>query len=118
MFEGQTSPALKASQKTSFYPPGTRVCVTQQIAHRTHVYPISVTGRVMGQERQASGSWFARNPRHRLWLDRLILEKDDGEKIVLNLDEFTHVTVLEGPPAEEKAAPLITADQDRAGALT
>ncbi len=106
------------SPRTLLYQPGTHVRVTQQIAQRAHVYAITLTGRILRQERQESGSWFARNKADRLWLDRLIVEKDDGEKIVLNLDEFTHVDVLNGPPPMEGVPPLVTADQDRAGSLT
>ncbi len=104
--------------RTLLYQPGTHVRVTQQIVHRAHVYSIALTGRILRQERQESGSWFARNKADRLWLDRLIVEKEDGEKIVLNLDEYTHVDVLNGPPPVEGVPPLVTADQDRSGSLT
>ena len=116
--ESQHSPSLHASQRTLLYQPGCLVRVTQQIAHRAHVYPTTITGRVLRQERQESGSWFARNKANRLWLDRLIIEKADGEKSVLNLDEFTHVEVLDGPQPVEAAAPLTQPAQDRAGSLT
>ena len=118
MNESQTSAALKQSQKTLLYQPGTLVRVTQQIAHRTHVYPISVEGKVLGQERQPSGSWFARNRSDKLWLDRLIIQKQDGEKIVLNLDEFTSVQVLDGPPPVEGVPPMVSTARDRTSSLT
>ncbi len=118
MNESQTSAALNESQKTLLYSAGTRVQVTQQIAHRSHVYPISVTGTVLRQERQESGSWFARNKGDRLWLDRLIIQKDDGEKVVLNLDEFSSVKVLSGSEPTAGAAPLVTPNGDRSSSLT
>jgi hypothetical protein len=118
MDESQNSAALNSSQRTLLYQPGSIVRVTQQIAHRTHVYPITVKGKVLGQERQASGSWFARNRADRLWLDRLIIEKEDGEKVVLNLDEFTCVKVIQGPPPVEGVSPMISPARDRTGSLT
>jgi hypothetical protein len=116
--ESQTSAALNDSQKTLLYSPGTRVQVTQQIAQRSHVYPISVIGTVLRQERQESGSWFARNKGNRLWLDRLIIQKDDGEKVVLNLDEFSAIKVLEGPQGADGISPMVLPNRDRAGSLT
>lgn len=118
MNESQASAALNGSQKTLLYAPGTRVEVTQQIAQRSHVYPISVTGTVLRQERQETGSWFARNKLERFWLDRLIIQKDDGEKVVLNLDEFSSVKVLQGPQPTAGAAPLVLPNTDRSSSLT
>ena len=118
MNESQTSAGLNDSQKTLLYTPGTRVEVTQQIAQRSHVYPISVTGTVLRQERQESGSWFARNKGDRLWLDRLIIQKDDGEKVVLNLDEYSAVKVLHGSHPASGSAPLVTPNTDRSSSLT
>ncbi len=116
--ESQTSPALNDSQKTLLYQPGVRVEVTQQIAQRSHVYPICVIGTVLRQERQESGSWFARNKGDRFWLDRLIIQKDDGEKVVLNLDEFSSVKVLQGLEPTAGTAPLVLPNCDRASSLT
>jgi hypothetical protein len=116
--ESQTSAALNDSQKTLLYAPGTRVEVTQQIAQRSHVYPISVTGTVLRQERQESGSWFARNKGDKLWLDRLMIQKDDGEKVVLNLDEFSSVKVLQGEQGIPGVPPLVTPSNDRSSSLT
>ncbi len=118
MNESQTSAALNEQQKTLCYGPGARVEVTQQIAQRAHVYPISIIGTVLHQERQASGSWFARNNCDRLWLDRLIIQKDDGEIVVLNLDEFSSIKVLQGPPPNAGPAPLVLPNSDRSSALT
>ena len=118
MQESQNSAFLNGTQKSTVYAPGTQVRVTQQIAHRSHVYPITVSGRVIRQERQESGSWYAGNKGSRLWLDRLIIERDDGEKVVLNLDEYTHIAVIDGQQPVAGAAPMVTANIDRAGSLT
>ena len=118
MHESQNSAFLSGAQRTTVYQPGTVVRVTQQIAHRSHVYPIAITGKVIRQERQETGSWYAGNKNNRLWLDRLIIEREDGEKVVLNMDEFTHIDVVEGKEPSPGSAPLVTANMDRAGSLT
>ena len=47
--------------------------------------------------RQAkTGSWFAHSKDDRLWLDRLEVKQDDGELVILNLDQFTQIQAL--PP--------------------
>ena len=79
--------------------PGTRVKVTQQIASRNYVWPTEVRGTVVKFEQRPTGSWFAHSKNDKLWLDRLVLKKDDGEITTLNLDEFTHVEEEKGQGA-------------------
>lgn len=118
MHETETSAALKPGQKTLIYQPGTILRITQQIPRRTDTCTISITGRVIRQERQYSGSWYARNKRDRVWLDRLIVLKEDGEITVLNLDEYTVVEILQGPPGEKSESPMIEPAQDATASLT
>ena len=47
----------------------------------------------MGQ--QKTGSWYAHSRDKKLWLDRLELRKDDGEIVVINLDQRTAVERLD-----------------------
>lgn len=79
---------------TRAYAPGTRVRVTQQVPRLTGALTTTVEGTVVGFEQQKTGSWFAHSKDHRLWLDRLQLRKDDGEIVVLNLDQYSHVDVV------------------------
>jgi hypothetical protein len=118
MRESETSPSINPDQKTVLYEPGTLVRVTQQIPRRLDTYTISVTGRVMRQERQNSGSWFAGNKRDKVWLDRLLIQKADGEITILNLDAYTAVEVLEGRPAAMSEAPLVEPAQNPAASIT
>jgi hypothetical protein len=118
MHETETSAGLASGQKTSVYQRGTLVRITQQIPRRTDTYTIAVTGKVIRQERQSTGSWFARNTCGKVWLDRLIVEKADGEVTILNLDEYTAVEVLEGPAGAAGEAPLVQAAQDAAANIT
>jgi hypothetical protein len=77
--------------------PGAKVKVTQQIAARHYAWPTVVRGTVLNYAQKETGSWFAHSRGDKLWLDRLVLRKDDGEITTLNLDEFSHVEI-ESPP--------------------
>ena len=79
--------------------PGAKVRVTQQIAARDYAWTSDVTGTVMEYEQKQTGSWFAHSKNDKLWLDRLLLKKDDGELTTLNLDDYSHVEVLSAAPA-------------------
>lgn len=81
--------------------PGMRVALTQQIPQRERVWTTRVTGEVVGCEQRKTGSWYAHSKDDKLWLDRLTIKKDDGEVVVCNIDEFTHIDVLPGQ-AESK----------------
>lgn len=73
--------------------PGARVKVTQQIAARHYTLPTEITGTIVSFEQKKTGSWYAHSKDDRLWLDRLKIRKDDGEIVLLNLDEFSRVEV-------------------------
>ena len=44
-----------------------------------------------------TGSWYAHAKNDRLWLDRLELQLDDGELVVLNLDHYSRIEDLVDP---------------------
>lgn len=79
-------PDLKLSQ---------RVRVVQTIQTRAGAWKTQVEGRVVNIAADPTGSWFAHGKQDKLWLDRLRLEKDDGEIVDLVLDEKSVVTSLE-----------------------
>ncbi len=70
-------------------PPGTRVRVTEQLPHRDRAFTNVVEGVIMRFRQAQTGSWFAHAKDDKLWLDRLELRLDDGELVVLNLDQYT-----------------------------
>lgn len=74
--------------------PGTIVEVTQQIPHRDRTWTNVVRGTIVSYQQKQTGSWFAHSKNDKLWLDRLMLRKEDGEITTLNLDEYSHVKVL------------------------
>lgn len=76
--------------------PGAHVKVTQQIAARDYAWPAEVRGQVISFQQKPTGSWFAHAKNDKLWLDRLVLRKADGEITTLNLDKYTHVEIEAG----------------------
>jgi|TARA_B100000959_G_scaffold169856_1_gene177861 hypothetical protein len=72
---------------------GTRVRVTQQTPLRDRTWTESVEGAVVRFRQATTGSWFAHARDDKLWLDRLELRLDDGELVVLNLDQFSVIEI-------------------------
>ena len=77
-------------------------------------------GTVQRYEQRKTGSWFAHAKDDKLWLDRLTLQKDDGEIVVCVLDQYSHVLPLpqpvgqQPPPVESQAASVLPADEPAA----
>ena len=118
MHESETSTSLSPEQTTTLYQPGIVVKITQQIPRRLDTYTTSITGKVVRHERQSSGSWYARNKRNKVWLDRLVVQKDDGEISILNLDEYTVVEILSGAAGTRSESPLVEPAQDASASIT
>lgn len=78
--------------------PGQRVRVTQQTPRLSGSQSISVEGVVVQAGQQKTGSWFAHSKDNKLWLDRLEIRKDDGELVVVNLDQYSRVEVISPEP--------------------
>jgi hypothetical protein len=85
---------------TPLYKPGQRVRVTQQVPRLDRAgggtMSTTIEGTVVNFNQQKTGSWFAHSRDHKLWIDRLELRKDDGEIVLLNLDHYSHVDVVQG----------------------
>lgn len=81
-------------QTTDQFKPGQKVMVTQQIPQRDEVWTNKVGGEVVRYEQRKTGSWYAHSKDDKLWLDRLVVRKDDGEIVVFNLDPYTHVELV------------------------
>ena len=78
--------------------PGQRVRVIQQIPQRDEVWTSRVEGTVVKVEQRKTGAWFAHAKDDKLWLDRMVLQKEDGEIVVCNLDAYTRIELLPAPP--------------------
>lgn len=74
--------------------PGMKVKVTQQITAREYAWPTTITGTIISFNQSKTGSWYAHSKDHKLWLDRLTLQKEDGEISVLNLDQYSRIEAL------------------------
>jgi hypothetical protein len=79
--------------------PGAKVVVTQQIPARDRTWTNQVNGTVVSYEQKKTGSWYAHSKDDKLWLDRLVLRKEDGEITTLNLDDYTHIDIVSAAPA-------------------
>lgn len=82
-------------------PPGARVRVTQQLPRRDGSWTNSVEGVITRFQQAQTGSWFAHAKDDRLWLDRLELRLDDGELVILNLDQYTVIENRDQRPPSE-----------------
>jgi hypothetical protein len=83
------SSSLPMPLLTDLHRPGQRVRVTQQMPQRDRSWSNTVEGVVRRYQQSQTGSWYAHARDDRLWLDRLELQLDDGEIVVLNLDQYT-----------------------------
>lgn len=81
---------------------GQRVAVTQQVAQRDRAWALRVEGRVVSYEQQKTVSPFAHGRDGMLWLDRLVLQKDDAEIVILNLNGLSRVEAA--PEVEARGA--------------
>lgn len=79
--------------RTAKLEPGTRVRVVQTIRRREGQWDTQIEGEVVKHEVRTTGSWYAHAYRGRIWLNRLTLRKDDGELVMLCLDEHSRVVI-------------------------
>jgi hypothetical protein len=88
------------STMSASFRPGERVRVTQQVVRQgagmgvgagEGTFTGTVEGTIVAITQQKTGSWYAHSRDGKLWLERVELRKDDGELIVLNVDQFTHI---------------------------
>lgn len=71
--------------------PGSRVRVVQQMPQTGSAWVNVTEGEVVRFRQAKTGSWFAHAKDDQLWLDRLEVRLDDGELVILNLDQYSVV---------------------------
>lgn len=71
--------------------PGQRVRIRQMIDRRDRDWQAEIVGTIEKVEMQKTGSWYAHSKDDKLWLQRILLRKDDGELSMLNIDEHTRI---------------------------
>ena len=74
---------------------GRRIRITQEIAARHYTMVTPIEGIVVCIERRPTGSWFAHGESDKLWLDRIVLKKSDGELSTISVDEHTSIQWLD-----------------------
>ncbi len=80
--------------------PGSTVRVTQQFPRQSGTMVTTIEGVVVRVGQEKSGSWFAHTRDNKVWIDRVELRKKDGELVVVNLDRYSAIEVLQQPEAE------------------
>jgi len=83
-----------ASQRGQAYGVGSLVRVTRRLGRGESGSHFVVEGEILRMGQQKTGSWYAHSKDKKLWLDRLELEKADGELVVVNLDEGALVELI------------------------
>lgn len=78
--------------------PGQRVRVHQTIDRRAGDWQTATEGVIARVEVAPTGSWYAHGKDGRLWLTRVELVKDGGERTRLNLDIRSQIELLADAP--------------------
>ena len=83
---------------------GQRGRVGQQGPRLSGSHATSVEGEVMSFGFSKTGSWFAHSKDKKLWVERVELRKADGELVMLNLDQYSRVELLDDTGDDESDA--------------
>lgn len=78
---------------------GQLVRVVQQVPRLSGSHATAVEGEVVAFGFSKTGSWFAHSKDKKLWVERVELKKADGELVMLNLDQYSRVELLDGDAA-------------------
>ena len=73
---------------------GQRVRIHQEIDRREGNWVNEVEGTVLELMAEKTGSWFAHGKNDKLWLNRVRLQKDNGEQTVISVDQHTRYEIL------------------------
>lgn len=71
---------------------GQRVRVKHSVVGRDRTWTSTIEGVVQSCDTRPTGSWFAHGKNDKLWLQRIMLKKDDGELVLVNVDSDTEVS--------------------------
>lgn len=80
--------------------PGRRVRITQTIAWGRHKDQTAIDGTIRRLGQQKTGSWFAHARDDKLWIDRIELQRPDGEIVVCNIDQNSVIDLLDQTDAD------------------
>jgi len=81
--------------------PGDRVRVTQTVRVGSRKWETSFTGTVLETRRAQTGLHFDRAADDRVFVDTILLNRGDGERTTVTLDEHTQIAVVSGGSAAQ-----------------
>ena len=75
--------------------PGDRVEVVHEVkVGSSKTWSTATTGTVVNTERRRQGLHFRRNTDDKVFADMIVLQRDDGERTTITMDEFTELRRL------------------------
>ncbi|MBN2583943.1 MAG: hypothetical protein JXL80_12825 [Planctomycetes bacterium] len=78
---------------------GDWVRVTKRLRFQDQVHPVSAEGRLVERRRIRAAGSFAGSSDGRLWVDEVVIEKVDGERSAMIVDQYTRIETLPEPEA-------------------
>ena len=75
--------------------PSKRIRVTQTITGRDRTWETQTEGVVVSASPRPTGSWFAHGKNDKLWLNRVRIQRDDGELVDLIINGNTKIEFLD-----------------------
>ena len=79
--------------------PGQRIRVFQEIDRREGNWTHETVGTVLSVKAEPTGSWHAHGKDTKLWLNRIRLQKEDGEITTIVVDQYTRWELLTERPS-------------------
>lgn len=76
--------------------PGQKIRVRQTVDRREGDWHSEVVGTVVEVATRPTGSWFAHGHDNKVWLERIVLRKPNGELSMLTIDQWTRIEPLDG----------------------
>ena len=74
--------------------PGQQIRIYQEIDRREGNWANAVEGTVLEVGAEKTGSWHAHGQDDKLWLNRVRLQKADGELTTITVDQHTRFEIL------------------------
>lgn len=78
---------------------GQRIRIRHSIDRREGAWERVVEGTIISVKAEPTGSWYAHGKDDKLWLQRVVLRKADGELTSVAIDPATSVELLESGAA-------------------
>lgn len=80
---------------------GAQVRVTKRLRFQDDIHPVVVEGRLLQTRRVRTESSFVGADEGRFWVHEVVIEKPDGERSAVVIDQHTRIEVLSAPAGGE-----------------